>query len=32
MVLDGGFTQWQERYGEDGRLTEEYAKDIWQDW
>ena len=32
MVLDGGFTQWQEKYGEDERLTDDYAKDIWQDW
>lgn len=30
-VLDGGFVQWQEKYGEDVRLTEAYAKDIWQD-
>lgn len=28
-VLDGGFTQWQEKYGEDTRLTEGYAKDLW---
>ena len=32
VVLDGGFTQWQEKYGEDERLTEGYVKDIWQDW
>ncbi|KAF2092219.1 Rhodanese-like protein [Saccharata proteae CBS 121410] len=28
-VLDGGFTKWQEKYGEDERLTEGYQKDIW---
>ena len=31
-VLDGGFVQWQEKYGEDARLTEAYVKDIWQDY
>ncbi|KAH7121251.1 Cdc25 family phosphatase-like protein Ibp1 [Dendryphion nanum] len=30
LVLDGGFTKWQEKYGEDGRLTEAYQKDIWE--
>lgn len=30
-VLDGGFTMWQAKYGEDERLTEDYAKDIWED-
>jgi Cdc25 family phosphatase len=29
LVLDGGFTKWQEKYGEDKRLTEAYQKDIW---
>lgn len=29
VVLDGGFTKWQEKYGEDKRLTEAYQKDIW---
>jgi rhodanese-related sulfurtransferase len=31
FVLDGGFVKWQEKYGEDKRLTDNYAKDIWQD-
>ncbi|PSN69219.1 Rhodanese-like protein [Corynespora cassiicola Philippines] len=30
LVLQGGFTQWQEKYGEDKRLTEGYQKDIWE--
>jgi rhodanese-related sulfurtransferase len=30
-VLEGGFTMWQARYGEDVSLTEGYVKDIWQD-
>lgn len=30
-VLEGGFTMWQARYGEDNNLTEGYVKDIWQD-
>ncbi|KAF2734603.1 Cdc25 family phosphatase-like protein Ibp1 [Polyplosphaeria fusca] len=29
-VLEGGFTKWQERFGEDKRLTEGYQKDIWE--
>ena len=29
-VLKGGFTEWQEKYGEDGQLTEGYEKDIWE--
>jgi len=28
-VLQGGFSQWQEKYGEDKRLTEGYVKDLW---
>ena len=28
-VLKGGFTEWQEKYGEDQKLTEGYQKDIW---
>ena len=28
-VLQGGFTMWQEKYGEDEELTEGYKKDIW---
>lgn len=31
-VLVGGFNMWQAKYGEDKRLTEEYEKDIWEDW
>jgi rhodanese-related sulfurtransferase len=30
-VLDGGFSMWQAKYGEDERLTENYVKDIWDD-
>jgi hypothetical protein len=30
-VLDRGFVGWQERYGEDPRLTEGYRKEIWKD-
>ncbi|KAJ8118249.1 hypothetical protein OPT61_g728 [Boeremia exigua] len=29
-VLKGGFTEWQEKYGEDQSLTEGYQKDIWE--
>jgi len=29
-VLKGGFTEWQEKYGEDGQLTEGYEKDVWK--
>ena len=29
-VLRGGFTEWQEKYGEDRTLTEGYQKDIWE--
>ncbi|KAI9662807.1 MAG: hypothetical protein M1821_007853 [Bathelium mastoideum] len=29
-VLDGGFVQWQEIYGQDRKLTDEYQKDIWE--
>lgn len=29
-VLQGGFTQWQEKYGQDERLTEGWQKDIWE--
>ncbi|KAI9732593.1 MAG: hypothetical protein M1834_003929 [Cirrosporium novae-zelandiae] len=32
FVLDRGFVGWQEIYGEDARLTEAYAKDIWLDY
>ncbi|KAJ5569800.1 uncharacterized protein N7459_009230 [Penicillium hispanicum] len=30
--LEGGFVQWQEKYGKDERLTEAYAEDIWRDY
>lgn len=30
VVLRGGFTQWQEKYGPDKRLTEAWRKDIWE--
>ena len=30
-VLDRGFVGWQERFGEDTRLTEGYRKEIWMD-
>ncbi|KAI9710332.1 MAG: hypothetical protein M1820_002827 [Bogoriella megaspora] len=29
-VLDGGFVSWQEKFGEDEKLTEGYQKDIWE--
>jgi rhodanese-related sulfurtransferase len=29
-VLAGGFTMWQEKYGQDENLTEGYEKDIWE--
>lgn len=29
-VLLGGFGKWQQEYGEDSKLTEDYAKDIWK--
>jgi hypothetical protein len=29
-VLKDGFVGWQERYGEDTRLTEGYEKRLWQ--
>ncbi|KNG87520.1 hypothetical protein ANOM_004399 [Aspergillus nomiae NRRL 13137] len=31
-VLEGGFVQWQEKYGKDTRLTEAYVEDIWQEY
>ncbi|KAK3112078.1 Cdc25 phosphatase Ibp1 [Teratosphaeriaceae sp. CCFEE 6253] len=31
VVLEGGFTKWQEKYGEDKELTEGYVKDLWDD-
>ncbi|KAF9886691.1 hypothetical protein FE257_011205 [Aspergillus nanangensis] len=32
FVLEGGFVQWQEKYGKDERLTEAYVEDIWQEY
>ncbi|KAI4717377.1 hypothetical protein E4T48_06428 [Aureobasidium sp. EXF-10727] len=29
-VLEGGFVKWQEVYGKDKQLTEDYQKDIWE--
>jgi Cdc25 family phosphatase len=29
-VLKGGFTMWQEKYGQDKDLTEGYEKDVWE--
>lgn len=31
-VLEGGFVQWQEKYGKDEQLTEAYAEDIWREY
>lgn len=28
-ILRGGFTKWQELYGEDTSVTEDYIKDLW---
>lgn len=30
-VLDRGFVGWQEKFGEDERLTEGYRKELWKD-
>ena len=30
-VLEGGFSMWQAKYGDDEKLTAEYAKDLWMD-
>ncbi|EAT80056.1 hypothetical protein HBI56_149270 [Parastagonospora nodorum] len=30
LVLKGGFTEWQEKYGADEGLTEGWRKDIWE--
>ncbi|GKZ16545.1 hypothetical protein AbraIFM66951_000222 [Aspergillus brasiliensis] len=32
FVLEGGFVQWQEKYGADERLTEAYVEDIWREY
>jgi rhodanese-related sulfurtransferase len=31
VVLKGGFTEWQEKYGRDERLTEGWEKKVWED-
>jgi rhodanese-related sulfurtransferase len=31
VVLKGGFTEWQEKYGRDERLTEGWEKGVWED-
>jgi rhodanese-related sulfurtransferase len=31
FVLEGGFVEWQEKYGNDARLTEAYVEDIWKE-
>lgn len=31
-VLEGGFVEWQDKYGKDGTLTESYVEDIWQEY
>jgi rhodanese-related sulfurtransferase len=31
-VLEGGFVRWQEKFGSDTRLTEEYVEDIWREY
>ncbi|KAI2787498.1 Arsenate reductase [Penicillium oxalicum] len=31
-VLEGGFVQWQDKYGNDERLTEAYVADIWREY
>ena len=32
FVLDGGFVEWQQKYGDDEKLTEAYVKDIWEEY
>ncbi|KAL5003300.1 Rhodanese-like domain-containing protein [Aspergillus recurvatus] len=32
LVLEGGFVQWQEKYGKDVKLTEAYVEDIWREY
>ncbi|KAL1975793.1 hypothetical protein VTN31DRAFT_4185 [Thermomyces dupontii] len=31
-VLEGGFVSWQEKYGNDERLTKEYVEDLWREY
>ncbi|KAG0130132.1 hypothetical protein HOY82DRAFT_579381 [Tuber indicum] len=30
LVLDGGFVEWQAKYGNDERLTENYNEELWE--
>ncbi|CUS10828.1 unnamed protein product [Tuber aestivum] len=30
LVLEGGFVEWQAKYGNDERLTENYNKELWE--
>lgn len=32
FVLEGGFVEWQDKYGKDETLTESYVEDIWQEY
>ncbi|KAJ6012190.1 hypothetical protein N7499_012842 [Penicillium canescens] len=32
FVLEGGFVEWQQKYGKDARLTDAYAADIWEEY
>jgi rhodanese-related sulfurtransferase len=32
FVLDGGFVKWQEKYGNDDKLTEAYAEFLWKEY
>jgi rhodanese-related sulfurtransferase len=32
VVLKGGFTEWQEKFGRDERLTEGWEKGVWEDY
>jgi rhodanese-related sulfurtransferase len=32
FVLDGGFVEWQQKYGSDTKLTDAYAADIWEEY
>lgn len=29
-VLDGGFNMWQEKYGEDAKVTDDYRKEFYR--
>ena len=31
-VLEGGFVEWQQKYGSDERLTESWRKEIWEEY